>query len=262
MLSKKINQNSLKLITIALLLFSLFTQAANESQWPAKKTAVSLSYDDALHSQLDNALPTLNKYNFRASFYVVPTSEAFQQRLEEWRMLAKDGHELGNHTLLHSCRGSLPGREWVASDRDLDKQQATTVANEVKLASTLLQALDGNTQRTFTIPCGDRLANGEDYVNLIKNDFLAIKGQGVSTGFASLYVVSDLSGEELIKLVQKQTGKTPLINILFHGIGADHLSVSTEAHNELLKFLAENQETYWVDTYLNIMKAQTNNSSK
>jgi hypothetical protein len=30
--------------------------------------------------------------------------------------------------------------------------------------------------------------------------------------------------------------------------------VSSEAHDQLLKFLADNNETYWVDSYINIMK--------
>lgn len=44
-----------------------------------------------------------------------------------------------------------------------------------------------------------------------------------------------------------------LLNILFHGVGGDHLSVSAETHEELLRFLAAKREIYWVDTYLNIM---------
>lgn len=239
-----------------LCLLTAHVNASDNSNWPKGKTAISLSYDDSLHSQLDNAVPALDKYGFYASFYISPMSEAFQERLEEWRMLSVQGHELGNHTLLHSCSGSLPNRDWVESDRDLDTQSAKSVVNEVRLANVLLQALDGETQRTFTIPCGDLLAGGTNYVELIKDDFLAIKGQGVSSGFSSLHVAINQSGEDLVKLVKEQTGKTSLINILFHGIGGDHLSVTVQAHDQLLKFLSENQDIYWVDTYQNIMKTQ------
>ncbi|MDH3550155.1 MAG: hypothetical protein OEQ16_12485, partial [Gammaproteobacteria bacterium] len=47
---------------------------------------------------------------------------------------------------------------------------------------------------------------------------------------------------------------TRLFNIIFHGVGGDYLTVSSEAHDQLLKFLADNNETYWVDSYINIMK--------
>jgi hypothetical protein len=45
-----------------------------------------------------------------------------------------------------------------------------------------------------------------------------------------------------------------MANFTFHGIGGDYLAVSDQAHAELLAYLAEHQDIYWVDTFLNIMK--------
>ena len=45
-----------------------------------------------------------------------------------------------------------------------------------------------------------------------------------------------------------------MVQIIFHGIGGDHLAVSKEAHEQLIKYLAENQDKYWTDTYINIMR--------
>ena len=258
MVRKNFNFQCLRLIFIAgAFLFSIVhANGAENTNWLKGKTAVSLSYDDALDSQLDNVIPALNSFGFLASFYVVPTSNAFQSRLEAWRSAAKHGHELGNHTLFHSCRASLDDREWVQPDRDLDTQSAKSVIEEVKLANILLQALDGRTQRTFAIPCGDLLAGGVNYVDQVKADFLAIKGQGINSGFSTLHVANGESGEKLVQLVREQTGKTALINIIFHGVGADYLSVTNDAHIKLLKYLDQNSDIYWVDTYFNIMKAK------
>ena len=38
------------------------------------------------------------------------------------------------------------------------------------------------------------------------------------------------------------------------GIGADYLSVSTQAHEELLGYLAAHRDIYWTDTFINIMQ--------
>ena len=58
-------------------------------QWPQKiKAAVSLSYDDAIDSQLDNAIPTLNKYGLKGSFYLKLASPTIQSRLADWRAAA------------------------------------------------------------------------------------------------------------------------------------------------------------------------------
>ena len=225
---------------------------------PQGQTAISLSYDDSLNSQLDNAVPELDKHNLKASFYVVPSSESFVTRLEEWRALAKRGHELGNHTVYHSCRGSLPGRNWVEPENDLDKKSAQTLMAEVIVANTLLQALDGRTERTFTAPCGDTLAAGEDYINSIRSHFVAIKGQGDENNIDTLSVTPGMSGEELISYVENKTGDHQLINIVFHGVGGDYLAVSQKAHSQFLAYLAGKPDIYRVDSYINIVKRVDN----
>lgn len=243
-------------LTLMLCLHSACINAEELPQWPENSVAISLSYDDSLGSQLDNALPALNRHNLKASFYVLPGSGPFQNRLEEWRVVAEAGHELGNHTLKHSCSGSKENREWVSEGNDLDTRTADALADEVRLANTKLQEIDGRTERTFTIPCGDVLAGGKNYVEIVSGEFVAVKGQGSESGFSSLYAPEGDSGEDIIKYVEQQASKVRLVNILFHGIGGDYLSVSSEAHDQLLNYLAENGDRYWVDTYLNIMTAQ------
>jgi hypothetical protein len=49
-------------------------------------------------------------------------------------------------------------------------------------------------------------------------------------------------------------GQTRMVNILFHGVGGDYLSVESDAHEELLQFLADNSDRYWVDSFINIMR--------
>jgi hypothetical protein len=36
--------------------------------------------------------------------------------------------------------------------------------------------------------------------------------------------------------------------------GEPYLPVSTQAHDELLQYLSDNRDIYWVDTFINIMK--------
>ena len=70
--------------------------------WPnGARAAVSLAYDDALGSQLDNAIPALDHHGLRGSFYLTLANPSLGDRLPEWRDAAAHGHELGNHTLFH-----------------------------------------------------------------------------------------------------------------------------------------------------------------
>jgi len=232
-----------------------FQIQAKDFIWPGGSSiAISLSYDDSLDSQLDNAIPALDKHNMKASFYLLPNSLVMSKRMKEWASVAKDGHELGNHTIYHPCKRSLPNREWVKPYHDLDKYTVEQIIEEVTTANTFLLAIDGKTDRTFTPPCGDLMVNNEMYLNKIKDQFVAIKGQGIASGFSVLWSPSALSGKELIDYVKNVPKDVSLVNILFHGIGGDHLSVSSEAHAELLNFLSINSKNYYVDSYVNIMK--------
>jgi len=111
-------------------------------------------------------------------------------------------------------------------------------------------------ERTLTVPCGDVLASGQNYVELIADQFIAIKGLETPAGFSITHVPSGQNGAALIKLIETAAEEVELINFIFHGVGGDYLAVSQEAHKELLAYLNKNSDRYWVDTYLNIMQAR------
>jgi peptidoglycan/xylan/chitin deacetylase (PgdA/CDA1 family) len=253
------------ILTTALLNLTAPALGAESSafQWPkGERAAVSLAYDDALNSQLDNAIPALNRAGLRGSFYLTLSSEVVSQRMSEWRAAAAAGHELGNHTLFHQCSRAGSERAWVSADNDLDKISASQLVAQIRVGNSLLQAIDGRTLRSFTAPCGDLLAGGQNYLGFVKGDFVAIKAKvgGVVPDMAQLdpyavevFVPVDTSGAQLIALVEQAAQAGTMINITFHGVGGDHLSVSTQAHAELLGYLAAHRDLYWTETFLNIM---------
>ncbi len=226
-------------------------------EWPGgARVAVSLSYDDALESQLENAVPALDELGFKASFYLTLAYPPFTARLNDWRAIAANGHELANHTVYHGCDGSLPDRDWVAPHLDLTQRSVAELAEEVRIANMVLKAIDGRNERTFTTPCGDELAGGENYIDAVASQFVAVKGrdEGMPENNTAFLAPVELTADELIAFVKQNTQNGMLLHILFHGVGGDYLAVSAEAHRGLLEFLATNGDTYWVDTYMNIMK--------
>ena len=232
--------------------------------WPhGERAAVSLAYDDAIDSQLDNAIPALDRAGLKGSFYLTLANPSLRNRLDEWRAAAAHGHELGNHTLFHFCSAKVAGHEWVTPELDLDTMSAARMVAQVKLANTMLHAIDGRTERTFTVPCGDRMAQGGDYVDLVRTEFVAIKsGSGaVIADMDTLdpYAVGvtapeGVTGAQLIALVQQAAQAGTMINFTFHGIGGDYITTSRQAHEELLAYLAAHRDLYWTDTFMNIMK--------
>lgn len=255
-----------KILSLVLIIISPVSFAGGADKpfaWPnGAQAAVSLGYDDALNSQLDIVIPALDKYGFKGSFYVPVARPVLTERLAEWRAAAENGHELGNHSIFHQCDASLPGREWVPPYHDLQKISVKQMSEQILVANKMLYAIDGKTKRTYTAPCGDLKAGGKNYIDAIKQEFVAVKlsGDGVTADMSTLdpYAVgvtapSQVTGEELIAIVKEAAARGTMANITFHGVGGDYLSVSKEAHDELLAHLAKHPDIYWVDTFLNIM---------
>jgi peptidoglycan/xylan/chitin deacetylase (PgdA/CDA1 family) len=89
-------------LSASLLAATRATSAAAPFAWPGgAKAAVSLTYDDALDSQLANAVPALKAAGFKATFFL--TKDNVGAALGDWVRIARAGHEIGNHTISHPC---------------------------------------------------------------------------------------------------------------------------------------------------------------
>ena len=261
-----LSNKSLKHIIIAgtvyLFAVSAFAQTENRN-WNGKKCAVVLTYDDALNIHLDKVIPMLNSYQFKGTFYLIGSSPVVSQRIEEWRTAAKQGHELGNHTLNHPCDGSLPGREFVTPETDLSKYTVARAVKETKITNTLLKAIDGKNERTFAYPCGDLTIKDTLYYNFLKTDFVAARG--VSSGHLNVKDV-DLSNvnsffqngstaEQMIAQVEEAEKKGSFIVFLFHGVGGEHsLNINLEEHRKLLEYLKKRKKDIWVAPMVDVAK--------
>lgn len=241
--------------------FGLTMNAQDKGVWHDKKCTVCLTYDDALNVHLDNVVPVLDSLALKGTFYLSGYFPAFRERVAEWKSVAAKGHELGNHTLFHPCTGKLPGREWVKPDYDLGNYTMQRLLDEIKMANSLLEAIDGKTKRSFAYPCGDTKIGDVSYIDEIRNDFVAARGvkgempriDEIDLFNVGSYVVSGQSAEELIDLVKQAMPKNALIVFLFHGVGGEHsLDISLSDHRKLLHFLKQNEKDIWIAPFIEI----------
>jgi sialate O-acetylesterase len=235
--------------------------AQTATTWNNKKCAVVLTYDDALNVHLDNAIPVLDSLKLKATFYLSNQNGVLSKRIDDWRRIAKNGHELANHTYYHPCIGRKPGREFVSGKYDLSSYSIDRITDEIRINNTVLKAIDGKEKRTFAYPCGDTKIGDSTYLSPLQNDFVAARGTNaemlklndVDLLNIGCYVVTGQSGQQLIDLVKKATATNTLLVFLFHGVGGEHsLNVSLQAHRELLQFLKHNQRDIWVAPLLEI----------
>lgn len=246
-----------------LLLLFCVTSVNAQFSWPdGTLAAVSLAYDDALDSQLDNALPVLNRYDFNATFYLTLSSPTLTTRLDEWRAAVRQGHELGNHSINHPCRASLPGRDWVEPHNNLDNWSLAAITQEINNANNHLFAIDGKTQRTFTPPCGDSRAKDGNYIAHIAPLFAAIRRPGEPVSQMQQLELHHIptwfpvnpSLQDLIDYVEQSARHGTLASITFHGVGGDYLAVSSEVHQQFLAWLNARRDKYWVESLINLSR--------
>ncbi|GHA79534.1 polysaccharide deacetylase family protein [Pontibacter akesuensis] len=255
-------------VILILCLCGLPVFAQQKNVWNGKRAAVVLTYDDALHVHLDNAIPALDLLGLKGTFFLTAAAPAFTERLKEWEKVASNKHELANHTLFHPCIGSRPGREFVTPEYDLATYTVRRITDEIKVTNTMLNSVDGKTERTFAYPCGDTTVGGVPYVDAVKENFVAargVQGKMVPRNEQDLYnigtyMISGQTGEELIALVKEAMKTNSLVVFLFHGVGGEHgLNVSLEAHRKLLHFLKAQEKHVWNPTFLeaaNYLKAE------
>jgi len=219
------------------------------------RAAVSLTYDDAVPSQLDNAAPALAKHGLLATFFVTGSSSTLRNAPERFRDLARAGHELGSHTIYHPCDRALgfPEKGFALQDYD-QARMAAELVDSVRL----LHELGQSAPFTFAYPCGSTWLGEahESYVPLIEAQFLAARG--VSPRLAdperlSLAEVPSVMGNvgarELISWVERAQASGGWIVFTFHGVGGDHLPVQAEAHDALLSYLEQHSRSVWTERF-------------
>jgi peptidoglycan/xylan/chitin deacetylase (PgdA/CDA1 family) len=72
--------------------------------WNDHPAAVSLTFDDARAVHLDVVAPELNKRHLHATFFVIVSKLT---RLDDWRKVQAQGHEIGNHSVTHEHAAAL-----------------------------------------------------------------------------------------------------------------------------------------------------------
>jgi hypothetical protein len=117
-------------------------------------------------------IPILDKFNLRGTFYVPLSAGAIGSgkssfigdRVHEWRKVAETGHELGNHSIFHAA---VAEKKWVPEGYSLEEYSVSRMVLELKVANSLLKAIDGRDDRTYAYPCSNPFIGHEGVINRV-----------------------------------------------------------------------------------------------
>lgn len=227
--------------------------------WPDPKhqAAVSLTFDDGGPTQLSRAIPLMDKRGLRGSFYLCPRGDDYAKQLAPWVEVAKRGHEIGNHTLSHTCSINLHsfppagGLERMT----LDKIEADILEAEKRLR-TLFPEIK---QRSFCYPCyqthvGMGLTR-QSYVPVVAKHFVAGRASG-EYGLPNHPLNCDLHclvcqpcehmpGAELVGLAEQAARRVRWVIFTFHSIDGGRLGINEFDFADLVEHLDVHRDRFW-----------------
>jgi peptidoglycan/xylan/chitin deacetylase (PgdA/CDA1 family) len=227
--------------------------------------AVSLTFDDGTQNQLQRAVPSLDEFGIRGTFYLHARDSLMLQHRSDWRAVAESGHEIGNHTRSHRCPNVVHGHRGGVEDMTL----AEIERDILEAHDRLTEIAPHQTDWTFAYPCGATYvgagADQQSYVPVVARHFLAGRAQG-EYGFgndpdlmdkAALWGtrVDRMTGFEMIGLVEELSRLGQWIILCFHDISGVRISVEEGEFRQLLRYLSERSRAIMVAPVVDVMKS-------
>ncbi|MBC7851506.1 MAG: polysaccharide deacetylase family protein [Chitinophagaceae bacterium] len=263
-------------VVLLLFAFSNISLAQTTKKINSKKAIICLTYDDALETQLTTALPQLDSFGFKATFFlnsIQGSSESVKigqtpEAVLGWTNAARNGHELANHTLFHACPEKLGWDKSIS----IETYTVERIITEIKTQTTLLSLLDPSRKiRSFAFPCGNFMIGNIDYTLIIKKQNLVTYARAggdsnsIVTNFKTLdpikvpswHVWTGTTLNELIAYAEKVKKSGGMGVYQFHGVEGQIFQITSATHRAFLKYLKDHEEDYWVTTFSEAMDYAT-----
>lgn len=246
------------------------------SFWPPPyQAAISLTFDDGDDSQYHFAVPVLNSYPIRGTFYLNPRCrqedasypDTWEEYLERWRMVRQAGHEIGSHTILHPCSLNIHAA-WLEGKNHLfwtlERMEQDILESKRRIES----AYPDQGLNSFAYPCYEssvgRGMNKQSYVPVVARNHIAGRGRGELRGelandpeycdlhYLSSWAVERQPGAFMVGLVEQALALGLWGIFTIHGIHEGHLPIGDTDFLELVEHLNRRKDIVWIAPVMEI----------
>jgi peptidoglycan-N-acetylglucosamine deacetylase len=237
------------------------------TRWPQDRAAaISLTFDDAMQTQLDNAGPILKKHGLSGTFFVITgPSSSWLKRIDDWQRLAAEGNEIGSHTVNHPC---------LLKQIEIHSQNYTPqmMLKEIRDSSQeIVTRLSTHRGLTFAYPCGDmsfgppgqQATNQARYLEYVAdycfaartyNSWAPVVAEDLNP--LTIPVLGWTVGRDfpaLLAMMEPVRRGHHWGVFVFHGVGGQWLSVKNQTFDELATYLQGHSEI-WTATFGDVVR--------
>jgi sialate O-acetylesterase len=237
------------------------------SAFPEQTTgAISLTFDDGLTSHIAKAIPSLDHYGFRGTFYVpAGDNDGGKPALERFRPALEAGHEIGNHSVKHYwpvAQATGPGRVGV-EDLSLADMAAELDAACARFKAVFPEIASWSYAYPGYATWIGRGAGRASFVPLVAERFFCARAGGeISTPWnipgrldrycLNSYKCEGKSAEQLIGIVERAAQVSAWSILSFHGVDTEHLTISSAAFETLLYHLDRHRDRIWTAPVIDV----------
>ncbi|WP_308365669.1 MULTISPECIES: polysaccharide deacetylase family protein [unclassified Microbulbifer] len=221
--------------------------------WNGLQSAVSLTFDDGLDSQLDYAIPELDAKDIDATFFITETAIT-GNRKDYWKNLPFNGHEIGNHSKHHYQPSDNPTESYERTfDDTLGYDETVAAQTEIE------QAMD-TTIVSYAYPY---TTNDPHLVKYLQDTHISARGGWVNSGYYMkssdtpdwMNISCQFTGTEgtfeLYKgWVDEAISQQAWTVLGIHGVGdIDYTSFPQDTFNLFINYLDANRSSIWIAPY-------------
>jgi peptidoglycan/xylan/chitin deacetylase (PgdA/CDA1 family) len=191
--------------------------------------AVSLTFDDALRSHVDSAIPILDRHGLKGTFFLLISNihPEGASTWDDWRRAVTNGHEVGSHSLTHPLLTKV-------SDRG-------RLRDEIAGSADIIEAKLGVRPVSFAYPESDV----NDFVRkMVLDVYVFDRADCRVWGGAGFSVKSG------IRHLEQAVKRNEWFTCMLHGVGESTWGpVDPDILDGLVSYLAAHRDRIWTDTY-------------
>lgn len=205
------------------------------------QAAVSYTWDDNTAKQLSDALPLYDRYDFKATFFPITSTNP------NWSGLKKaqsNGHEIGSHTLTHTALNTLSDTAQETEQKNSRAEINAQLMNKKCLTLAYPYCAIGNRSITSNYYMSARGCNGQ-VEKSTPADFLNV-GSIICGAQGAVNTAAQFN-----TTVNNATVTNGWVVFLLHGINNDggYSPVDSVELSKHLEYMNANKNKFWVSTY-------------